>query len=270
MSDKKPRRLSDLESILLWEGEIDNQRIREIFGVKTVQASRLLTELAARMDKQISRVSAHAPLKLIERAARKAGKISPEKYLQIISSSSASSENRLLLEDTRLDLSIVEPTIFSPVLQAMRKRLGVQIVYRSMSHPNGLTRTVFPHVLVRSPRRWHIRAWCSLREEFRDFTLGRISQASLLPDISIHTRDADKEWNELVALRIVAHPRLTPAQQEMVASEYFPGENAMQVKVRKCLVKYVVQDLRLSVNLETQLPPDYQLFVQNANGLSLL
>jgi hypothetical protein len=39
-------RLWDLEVLLRWEGEIDNSRLREVFGIQSVQASRLLAALS--------------------------------------------------------------------------------------------------------------------------------------------------------------------------------------------------------------------------------
>jgi hypothetical protein len=35
-----------MEVLLRWEGEIDNSRLREVFGIQSVQASRLLAALS--------------------------------------------------------------------------------------------------------------------------------------------------------------------------------------------------------------------------------
>ena len=62
--DSATERLSDLETVLLWEGEIDNFRIRELLGVQAVWASRLMGALRTHMGVRAARSTAHAPLRL--------------------------------------------------------------------------------------------------------------------------------------------------------------------------------------------------------------
>jgi predicted DNA-binding transcriptional regulator YafY len=270
MSTSSTNRLPDLETVLLWEGEIDNLRIRELFGVQPVWASRLLGELAKHMGSRAARASAHAPLRLIPSAPARKKKQSPDEYLRIIGASAPESSNSLFLEDARKDLSIVGPGIFAAIVQAMRSGVGVQIAYRSMSQPGGSERLVFPHALVRAPRRWHMRAWCSQRKEFRDFNLGRVSDVESTDILSVHGREKDKDWNETVSFQILAHPSLTPQQQLMIADEYFPGSSARQLKVRKCLLGYIIHDLRLGTDVTKHFPSDYQLVVHDAHKLPAL
>lgn len=35
-------------------------------------------------------------------------------------------------------------------------------------------RVIFPHALIHAGTRWHVRAWCTLRQGYRDFNLSRI------------------------------------------------------------------------------------------------
>ncbi|MXP72880.1 WYL domain-containing protein [Pseudomonas aeruginosa] len=64
---------------------------------------------------------------------------------------------------------------FTACFSAVRRETGLRIVYRSMSTPTGSERIVYPHSLIRAPRRWHMRVWCEEKKSFRDFTLGRIA-----------------------------------------------------------------------------------------------
>lgn len=164
-------------------------------------------------------------------------------------------------------VEINTPETFAAVVQAMRKGFGLQLDYRSMNHPAGTERLVFPHALVRVPRRWHMRAWCSERHDFRDFTLGRVGKVSLIESPTPYLRSDDKDWNEVVTLTVIAHPNLSVDQQTMIAAEYFPGASARQLKVRRCLVSYIIQDLRLATSANKHKPPEYQLFVSNADKL---
>jgi len=255
--------LSDLETILTWEGSIDNERIRQLLDVKTVWASRLMGELTTKMGDRARRASAHAPLEFIGQSNNR---YSPDEYLRVISHH----DDKALIEqieDARVDLSPIHLPIFSASFSAAKTGKGIKIVYRSMTSPSGRESIVFPHSIVRAPRRWHMRAWCEERKSFRDFTLGRISSIQPVDTPAPYKKIDDVEWNQILELVIIAHPDLSVEQQEMIAAEYFPGTTAKRLPVRQCLASYVIQDLRLAIDPVTQIPPDYQLLVSNADKL---
>lgn len=258
-------RIDDLETVLVWEGELDNEAIRELLGVKAVWASRLLGTLTRAMGRRARRETPYAPLKLASRTASHAQR-SPDDYLRVIGGSKDPRRKRLV-EDARMDLAAASPTVFAAVLRAISSGTGLSMTYRSMSNPAGTVRLVFPHALVRAPRRWHMRGWCSEREDFRDFALGRLAGVRAVDESAPRGRKDDREWNTQLDLELVAHPALSPEQQSMIAHEYFGGAKALRLKVRQCLAGYVVQDLRLSMDGKRQVPPDYQLLVNNADGL---
>lgn len=260
-------RIDALHTVLLWEGEVDNQRIRELFGVGPVWASRLLAELAKRLGKDANRATAYAPLRLTARAIGQRRKHSPDEYLTIVGAHTGSVSGTDLFEDARKDLSSISAEVFSAVVKAMREQVGLSICYRSMSQPEGAVRLVFPHALVRAPRRWHMRAWCEERQEFRDFNLGRIASATRDQLESTHRRADDQEWTELVKFSVIAHPALSLAQQAMIAAEYYPNASARQLTIRRCLLGYTLQDLRLATDATLHKPPDYQLLVHDAHKL---
>lgn len=255
--------LTNLETVLTWEGAIDNERIRQLLDVKAVWASRLLGELVRRMGRRARRASAHAPL---EFADHRSTRRSPDEYLRVVNTH----QDRMIggvVEDARVDLSGVSSQVFSTLFRAIRHRTGVKTIYRSMTSPAGTESIIYPHAFVRAPRRWHVRAWCAQRLGYRDFTLGRMASAELLDHPNDHPQADDAEWRHMLELVIVAHPALSIAQQEMIAHEYFPGARAMRLRVRECLAAYAIQDLRLALDSSRQTPPDYQLLVSNAAKL---
>ncbi|MFU2671048.1 helix-turn-helix transcriptional regulator [Pseudomonas aeruginosa] len=242
---------------------MDNERIRRLLDVKAVWASRLMGELTARMEGRAARSSAHAPLTLLRADT---DRLSPDEYLNVISTHHDDVVGTLI-EDARMDLSSLQRGMFTACFSAARRETGLRIVYRSMSTPTGSERTVYPHSLIRAPRRWHMRAWCEERKGFRDFTLGRIAAAEPLDTPAPYRRGDDKEWNNILELVIVAHPGLSPDQQEMIAAENFPGARARRLKVRQCLASYIIQDLRLALDPVKHPIPEYQLMVGNADKL---
>lgn len=255
-------RLADLETILRWEGELDNARIRQFLGVKPVWASRLLAEVIERLGALIKRPSKHGPIVWASPTSRPNPRQSPDSYLKLVSSAPGGADALLpCLHDARIDLTAVHPGVFSTALQAARSGCGARIVYRSMTNPEGVSRTVFPHALVRAPRRWHMRAWCAERGDFRDFVLSRVQAAESVetPRPEEAMVDHDTSWTRMVDLRLVPHPSLTEAQQNLIAAEMFPGARAKRLRVRHCLAMYVLQDLRVALDLKRDLPPEFQL-----------
>lgn len=266
METAAPPQLESLETVLVWEGELDNQAIRELLGVKAVWASRLLGALTKAMGRRAKRETPYAPLKLAPRAAAQWSHRSPDEYLQVLAGSK-DAKRRSRVEDARMDLAAASPTVFAAVFKAISTGTGLRLTYRSMSAPAGTMRLVFPHALVRAPRRWHMRAWCSERQEFRDFTLGRVATLQVVDDVAPRGRDDDLEWSTLLELDLVAHPALSSDQQEMIAAEYFGGDSSMRLRVRQCLAGYIIQDLRLSTDESKHVPPEYQLLVSNSATL---
>lgn len=259
-------RIEDLETVLVWEGELDNEGIRELLGVKAVWASRLLGALTRAMGRRAKRETPYAPLKLALRSASAPRHRSPDDYLRVVSGSK-DLRRRRMVEDARMDLATASPTVFAAVLKAVSTGTGLRVVYRSMSTPAGSTRLVFPHALVRAPRRWHMRAWCSERNDFRDFTLGRVASVQAVEEAAPMGRKDDQEWNSHLELDLVAHPALNADQQAMIADEYFAGAKTLRLKVRQCLAAYIIQDLRLSTDEHKLGPPEYQLLVRNTATL---
>lgn len=263
MTDTPPpvsvTRSGELETILEWEGQLDNARIREVLGVKSVWASRLIAELVERLGSRVRRPSKHGPLIAAGTASGKKG--SPDEYLRLLAAAPKGLEGQSLVHDARIDLTSVSPAVFAAVRNAAEGGQGLQIVYRSMSAPEGQARVVFPHALVRAPRRWHMRAWCDTRQEFRDFVLARIEQVRPvdLPAPRLATQDA--AWRRHLDLVVVPHPLLSPAQQALIAAEYFPGARARRLQVRQALAPYVLQDLRVAVDAQREQPPEYQLLL---------
>lgn len=258
------QRLRDLETILIWEGRIDNPRVREIIGIKPVWASRLIAELASVTSDISYRETSHSPLRLRSNASLRGRKCSVDNYLRVLQASQAENAE---LEDCRSDLSVIAPATFAMVAQAIRQGTGLRVLYRSMSNPSGAQRTIYPHAIVRAPRRWHVRAWCETRQSFRDFNFGRMTNVVAIDQTAPACRETDNAWNTFVSVDIIAHPALSVQQQAMIADEYFPGASARKLKMRHCLIGYVIQDLNIATTPETQLPPHFQLTVAHAKDI---
>lgn len=256
-----------MEVLLLWEGSLDNARLREVFGVQTVQASRLLAAFLAVHGKDVERETPHSPITRSERFRPKYAGASPDEYLGLMVTLSPM-QPAPFIEDLRLDLAPATPQVYSVVVQACLKKTGLRINYRSLSNPEGEARLVFPHSLVRAARRWHMRAWCDTRKDFRDFALGRITDVAHERVAAPKTETDDVDWATLSQLVIVPHPGLSTTHAALLRDEYFGGKPSRVVEVRKSLVSYTIHDLHLAVDETRQRPPEYQLALKNVEDFA--
>ena len=257
------RRMRDLEVLLRWEGELVNARLRAVFGVQTVQASRLLATFLAEHGQSVLRNSPHSPVLPTKNFRPKLAGASPDEYLRLVEGAGPA-DVAPFVEDLRMDFAPVSAAIFAAVTQACLKQIGLRVLYRSLTNPKGSERLMFPHALVRAARRWHVRAWCALRQEFRDFALGRISSAVLERTVETVDPGLDTDWASVAKLVVVAHPGLNAEQAALLRDEYLGGDSSRVISVRRSLVSYTVQDLRLAVDTTRQTPPEFQLALENA------
>lgn len=254
------RRLKILDTLLKWEGELSNARVRELIDIQTVQASRLLSEYR---DAHQERLTWDVSTKRYRRVAtREHYGGSADDYLHLLFDEEDVPE-WLVRIDTQI--STVRPEVLATLRKSIEGETPVRIVYVSMTHPKGTERIIFPRGIVEAGRRWHVRAWCCLRHDYRDFVLGRIRN---LEPTETQERPAgiDEAWNVVVDVRLVPHRELDPAQAQVVRDELFEGTTARRIPTRGCLVPYVIQEVRAAIT-EDQRPPEYQIEVSNVDEI---
>ncbi len=271
--DSAQQRLSILELLLLWEGFLNRSRVASLLGLGDIRSSQLIQEFRDAHPRWVewntkSR-SYHATGAAYARATP-GGKArdraeSLAKYLTLVGLPYVAGEaiGNGPVCAAFPDLTTPEPRIFSALSHAIRSRAAVQITYRSMKEPAPHQRTVSPHHLVRAGRRWHVRAYCSTRKDFRDYALGRIVDVVPTGLPGERGEEDDADWNVRVPVRLVAHPDLSREQAEIIRFEYFDNTSARVVTCRGALVGYFVQDIRAAIDASKQRPPDYQLAVSN-------
>lgn len=251
-----------IETILLWEGEISNERVREILGIQVVQASRVLTEYISFNQDQVSKNTNRSPYKSASSIKPKYSIGTVDEYIAL---SRLFDGAEATIVDARYDLTTPTPDILSKVSQAIRNRYGLAINYLSMTNPSGSQRLIYPHSIVHAGRRWHLRAWCTDKSAFRDFVIGRIKKADIDEKSALRCVEQDEEWNKKVPLILGAHPKLNNDQINVIRNEFFNGAVSRRLMVRACLVQYVIQDIRVAINIEVELPPEYQLAMLNTD-----
>lgn len=270
MSNDQPQSES-LRALLLWEGRLNNARLRELLGVGVTRTSQLIRAFRESHPTWLEWDSVKRGFTATPEAYRSNfdAVASLAQYLSIVGipHTAAGSPDGQTLWSAFPDWSVPLPRVFAQLSQAIDSSSQVEITYRSMSNPLPHTRQISPHSLVRAGRRWHVRGFCTSRADFRDFALGRIGRVKILTTPCEKNAEEDLAWITTVDVRLVAHPALSSEQQDVVRAEYFANTAARVERCRAALVMYFIQDLRAATDVIGQVPPEYQLAVENIEEL---
>ena len=258
-------RHAELELLLLWEGRIGNARVRDLYGLRIAAASNLLRTFRETYPDACTWNS-------VKRAYEAASTLKPlaspgqlEDYCRAIARDTG--KKGAVSFRVRTDLTVVKPSVYSKLHMACQDGLAVEISYASMTNPKRQSRIVLPKALLQVGRRWHLRAYCLRANEYRDFSLGRISTAKLVELVDWPVLGLDHGWDTEVILRLVPHPALSQEQQEVVRSEYMSAAAGRRLVVRGCLIPYVIQEIQAAVDPQVQMPPAYQLAIANIEDI---
>lgn len=256
-------------TLLTWEGRLSNARLRSLFDLSSIRASEWLRDFRECYPRWLtwdSKTKSHVATSAFLREGPKSQTDSLSRYVVLVGLPIAQRnvKEQHVLWAAYPDLYTPKPQFFYTLLQAAQLGKQVDIEYRSLTSPKPHHRTISPHSIVRAGRRWHVRAYCHVKEEFRDFNLGRMSAAKLLQDPTVKpTNRDDNVWNTFVQVRIGAHPLLTREQADVIRFEHFDNMASLTQSCRAALVSYFIQDIKAAVDTAKQTPPDYQLAVEN-------
>lgn len=258
------QRLQFIEFRLLWEGHVNRSDLIETFGISVPQSTLDFREYMERApgnmdyDKRLRHYFPTPTFKPVFISDRAEGYLSQLAALAIIGENQ--SIPGLIGATPSFDIlpspeRRVDSTALQQLLKCMREELSVEIHYQSLSSPNPNWRRVSPHSLASDGLRWHVRAFCHAKEEFRDFVLGRImdirdEQASGISAI------ADTEWNELIKVTIAPNPALTADQHKIIERDYSMKQGVAEIRVRRSLLFYLKRRLGLDDGAEK--PPAAQ------------
>ncbi len=260
-----------MRRMALWEGRLSRARLMEVMGLSGIRVSQLIREVREETPDWFEWDSKSKSYFVTPAAYKKA-------LVELKAGTSDLSLAAYLAEaDIHADLALgagpvtvapwsfsqVNPSVFSRIRLAIEQGTRLKLEYRSMRTPEPHPRTVEPHSLIQTGRRWHMRGYCLETGDFRDFVLGRIVKLTMQDQKAESAVAEDAKWNTVVKVRIQAHPKLTSGQQDLVRSEFFDGTAARVHSCRGALLPYLIQELRLALDITKELPPEYQLAVEN-------
>jgi len=134
-----------------------------------------------------------------------------------------------------------EPSVLQAMVSAVRERQMIEVKYQSMTGEQPAWRWLSPHAFACDDERWHVRAFCHTRNEFRDFVLGRIIETKSINASDVRQED-DLDWHTLVDVLIMPNPSLEADQRKAIAVEYRIPQDRLEaiLKFRKSMLFYLM------------------------------
>ena len=254
---------------LRWDGRINRSDLTDFFGISVPQAS---------LD--IAKYLELAPGNLdYDRSSRVY--VASESFRPLFPSSDAARYlNELLAKAAELDtgessfLAWAPPiaTVPSPgrtfrvevlvaVLRAIREGAAIRVLYQSMTRPQPKVRTLAPHALAHDGFRWHVRAYCHSRKQFRDFVIARMLEVTGF-EPAVATPDNDHEWHTIVPLVLAPHPKLSESHRRAIELDYGMTDGKVEFHCRQAFLFYALRHLRLDLHA-TAKPEAQQIVLKN-------
>jgi hypothetical protein len=235
------RRLRWLDDRLYWVGNFKRSEFATQYGISDAQAS---GDIATYLG------NSRSPPVLDRRSGLH---VAPSNFVPLFDAEEKTlapwlrgdgqSSRGLNFVETTLPEPLINPSLLGPLLMAPETRTPVRISYQSMTTGQPSVRIISPHTIVRASRRFHVRAWDSLRKTFSDFSLARITASETALDEAWIPVDADNEWNEFVEIVLVPNPTLSPAQIKMVQQEYSMERGKLAIRTRRALAIYAMIEI---------------------------
>ena len=244
------RRLQFIDFRLQWGGRINRRDVTDFFKISVPQASADIARYAELAPGNLqydtsSRTYVATPAFIPHYEASGARQYLSQLLAverQILTSEQAFLAFRPPMASVPLPNRTVEPKTLALLLQAIAERAKLRIKYQSIAREEPQERFISPHAFGYDGVRWHVRAYCYLREGFRDFVLGRIMSPGS-PAASEVDSSNDREWHTSVDLILKPDDSLSPKQRQGVEVDYGMKNGKVTVPCRQAMLFYTLRTL---------------------------
>ena len=258
-------RLVFVERLAWWRGMVNRGDLQALFGISQAQASADLRAYQALNPQalvyQLSRKRYEAQAAMtcllhephLEEAVRTFLGVSVPPALA-----------RAVPEDGKVDLFVAParkatPEVERRVFLAMDSGRRLRVKYWSVHSSGAKWRQIAPHALAHDGCRWHVRAWCSENEDYRDFVLSRIEETDWPFDHEPAPPMTDEEWERRVPLVLRANRGLDEEQRKSIERDYGIKRGKLTIQVREAMREYYLAQLRIPETVMDRRPQHLEL-----------
>ena len=270
ISQAQKERLSHIDFRTYFLGEIGRSDLVSRFGIGEAAATRDITLYKELTSKNLE-YDTKARSYVMSEAFRPLFEYSPPQVLAALSQGFGEdfvgSHKPMIPCETPAELNRPLLPVLAALTRAIHHKRVVRIQYRSIeSGPS--SREIVPFVLVDNGLRWHVRAYCRNREAFIDFVITRIADPMIIDSEpqEHETREADIQWNRIVEMELVAHPKLP--HPETIEMDYAMQDGVLKVNVRAAAAGYVLRRWNVDCTEDhSQKGAEYHLWLRNRQAL---
>lgn len=249
-------RMRAIELLSYWEGRLVTNRLMSWFGISRQQAS---ADIKRYVDNYNPGALLHSPA---VKSYIPSGTFEPiltsghiNEYLDLLVAFGDRSESSVFQSESmfvsvQIPDRAVKPEVVRELLRACRTHTSLSISYASMSNPYPHERVISPHSLVCSGYRWHVRAYCHTRRDFRDFLLSRISGVPVLSAVEAPPLVNDTDWITEVEVAAIPNPCLNDAQKRLIEMDYRMADGVLRIRSKVALLHYTLQRYQIGVRNE--------------------
>ncbi|MDN7943194.1 WYL domain-containing protein [Burkholderia multivorans] len=263
------RRLEFIDFRLQWEGRLNRGDLTDFFGISIPQASLDISRYQSicpqnmEYDRSTKMYVAMPDFKPVFPVSH------PSRYLNELLATATG----VLPRDATfvgwwpsvavvpVPTRVLDVNVLTALLRAIRERQGLRIQYQSMSRPEAISRVITPHAIAFDGFRWHVRAYCHIRELFLDFVIARILRVEATEQPG-RGQEEDHEWNTIVTLEIVANPGLGEQRRRVVELDYGMEDGQIDLRCRQSLLFYTLRQLGLD-DSDGRRPEAQQITLKN-------
>lgn len=244
------RRLEFIDYRLQWEGRLNRSDLMVLFGISVPQASLDIARYSQLAPENMSYDRSARVYLAGERFAPAFNTGDPGRYLNDLLGLVSGVESRESsfigwtpsVAVAPIPTRVIPVEILVCLLRAMRTGRTIIIEYQSMSRPTPSRRVVAPHAIAFDGFRWHARAYCFTRKDFRDFVLARMLKVEVDQPSNIDAA-LDTQWATNVRLLLVPHPQLSESRRRVVELDYGMINGEAVLECRQALLFYLLKHL---------------------------
>lgn len=219
----------------LWEGGIIRQELMSRFDIGSAQATkdfRVVREAYPNAIHYEAAQKKYIPISV----ERYVGQDSFHRYLSLVNS------NKKILQLNNVQSSIPVET-FRLIHLAISQGFGLEFSYLSLNSTDKQSkRVVYPHSLINSGWRWHIRCWEGGSGLFKDFNIPRIQgEINIVKQIEeVGKIENDQAWNTKKHVFLIPNPQLSPEQKGIVEIDFGMKNGVLDVYCSEALYLYTM------------------------------
>jgi hypothetical protein len=252
-------RLSYLELCLYWKGSVNRIDLRSKFEISVPQATqdfRNYLKLAPQNIIYDKNRRSYIPIEKTFEFKFKENR--PENILNILTGSNADKNSKNKIHNCVYNLKPYSKQFNSDILTkitraVLQDNIFLKIEYQSLQSSEPEIRTIYPTSFGYFKGRYHIRAYCFSRQEYRDFVLSRIISVGYKEKAPGKVPE-DIEAHSTVSVIIKPHSKLSETQKKCIELEYGMKDGFACITVEKHKLLYLMDELNL---VYPELEPPY-------------